>query len=167
MSRRPVMPVLVAALSLVAAACGGGQEANRTDATPSQAGASASQSAPAAAPNRCPLTAEQVSAAVGTPVKEPDTACGFYPVDDAKLLPNVTFVRQNAIACRGSLPAESGYEDQVNGLGPTAYSNESADGLWLLVCQGSTPFEVRVDAQGADLRRAAAIALARQVLAGS
>jgi hypothetical protein len=65
------------------------------------------------------------------------------------------------------IPAEAGYKEQVPGLGATAHIGEMGDGLHLLVCQGQTPFDVRVNATTPQLRRDAAIALAQAVLAGS
>jgi hypothetical protein len=91
----------------------------------------------------------------------------FYPGEDSTVRPNVTFVRQVGFACDGSMPSEAGYKEQISGLGVTAHIADNGDGTHLLVCQARTPFELRVDAQTPQLRRDAAIALARQVLAGS
>jgi hypothetical protein len=91
----------------------------------------------------------------------------FAPGDDHTVRPNVAFVRQVAFACNGTMPAELGYQEQVPGLGTVAHVAEGGDGLHLLVCQGQTPFELVVDAASPERRREAAIALARQVLAGN
>jgi hypothetical protein len=65
------------------------------------------------------------------------------------------------------MPAEVGYKEQVQGLGVTAHISDTSAGLELLVCQGQTPFEITVEAKTPELRRDAAIALAKQVLAGA
>ena len=115
----------------------------------------------------CPLTAEQVTAAVGPPVKGPDSSCSFFPVDETKIIPHAVFILQVDIACNGNLPAEIGYNEKVERLGVTAYVADMADGSHLLVCRGNTPFEISVDLADDSKARAAATTLARQVLAGS
>ncbi len=159
----------VAFLSLLAGACTGGQEASPPVSTPgTQSGAAPDASAPTAtaAPNRCPLTAEQVSSALGTQLKGPDSTGSFESVD-GKLRPHVLFVRQVRFACSGTMPAENGLKEQVPGLGTTAYIADETNGTRVLVCQGTTPFEITVDAETRERQRDGAIALARQVLAGS
>jgi hypothetical protein len=151
--------------AVTTAACGGNE--NSTSTTPAADGTAGTPAAAAPAPNRCPLTAEQVSAAVGSPVKGPDSSCGFFPADDTKIIPHALFVQQVAIACSGTLPAEIGYTDKIDGLGHTAYVADMADGSHVLVCRGNTPFEISVDLADASKARAAAMTLARQVLAGS
>jgi len=134
--------------------------------TSSSAGQTPPTTAATAAASRCPLTANQVSTALGTPVKGPDTVCGFESAD-GKSRPHVLFVRQFGGMCGGSIPAEAGYKEQVPGLGLTTYIAKFPNGTRVLVCRGVTPFEITVDAASADLERRAAIALARQVLSGS
>jgi hypothetical protein len=166
-SRRTISTVVAVVLSSIASACGGGQDTNQAASTSSTASGQPQAAAAAAAPSRCPLTAEQVSAAVGAPINGPDVACMFYPDDDPTVSPNVTFVRQVSFACSGTMPAEVGYKEQVPGLGVAAHIADDAEGMRILVCQGQTPFEITVNAATPAVERDAAIALARQVLAGS
>ena len=145
----------------VAAACGDSGEGG----APAKSGTGRS-AAPAAPPNRCPLTAEQVTAAVGAPVTGPDTSCSFFPPPAAPAArPNAAFVLQVSIACTGNVPAENGYKERLEGLGVQAYVADMADGSWVLVCRERAPFEVRVDRAGVSAAREAATTLARQVLA--
>lgn len=68
---------------------------------------------------------------------------------------------------RGIIP-EDGRERVLRDgrrTGAAAYVVEQADGSWILVCRSGAPFEIRVDARGKEPARAAAKALARQVLA--
>jgi len=137
---------------------------------PADPGAGTTQSAPGASAaattgDRCPLTAEQVSSAVGAQVKGPDSSCSFFPVDEAKLLPSAAYVKQVNFACSGNIPAQNGYSETLEGLGQPAYVADRADGSWILVCRSGAPFEIRVDASGREAARTAATALARQVLA--
>ena len=164
-------PVWARGLALVAflgtAACGGGDSSSSAPSTGSESSAGASAPAARTAPNRCPLTAEQVSAAVGSPVKGPDSICAFVSADDTKIMPRVLFNLQADVACNETMRAEMGYKDKVDGLGPAAYAGDLADGTHLLVCRGKTPFEINVDLADSSRARAAAAELARQVLAGS
>jgi hypothetical protein len=149
------------------AACAG--ESNKSSNAPAASGGSGESTTPPAAiaaPNRCPLTAEQVTAAVGSPMKQPDSSCGFFPVND-KILPHVLFVLQVNFACNGTMPAEVGFKEKVDGLGVTAYVADWADGTHLLVCRENSPFDISVDLADDAKARTAAMTLARQVLAGS
>jgi hypothetical protein len=83
-----------------------------------------------------------------------DDICSLQPTD-GRLRPNVLFARQFGGACTGTMPADIGSKEQVQGLGSTAYVADIAQGMRVLVCQGRTP----------QLRRDAAIALARLALA--
>jgi hypothetical protein len=150
-------------VSIAAAACGNNSKA------PAETAGSAPVAAPAAAlaVNRCPLTAEHVTAAVGSPVKQPDSSCGFFPVDDNKITPHVIFVMQNQMACNGTMPQEIGYKEKLEGLGHTAYIADQGDGSHVLVCRGDSPFEIGVDVGDSAKARAAATALAKKVLEGS
>ena len=152
---------LVAAAS---AACGS-DAANAPASGPAPATDAGSAGTPKAAPNRCPLTAEQATAALGVPMKAPDSSCSFFPVEETKVRPDASFILQMAMACSGNVPGEVGYTDRVTELGPAAYVAERADGTWLLVCRDGAPFEVRVDIPNRAAGRAATIALARHVLA--
>ena len=161
---------ILALIAVTAApACGGSGSDSASNAAAAVADRTerAQAQAAATAPNRCPLTAEQVTAAAGSPVKGPDSSCGFFPVDETKILPHALFVQQVAFACNGTMPAEIGYKEKIEGLGFTTYVADMADGSHILVCRGNTPFEISVDLADANKARAAATALARQVLAGS
>lgn len=105
----------------------------------------------------CPLTEQQVSTAVGTPLVAAG-ACTFFPAD--KAFPNVVFVRQVAFACNGSNPAETGYTEPLDGLGVKAFAQSgTGSGTSILVCT-KDPFEVSVDI---PLDAAGALAAARQL----
>ena len=132
------------------------------------AGSSGSSSSSTAATSRCPLTEEQVSSAIGTPLVLDQASCTFFPSDDA--FPNVTFVRQVSFACSGTIPSEAGFNEELDGLGVKAYVQRDAEAggtSTILVCD-EAPFEISVDIVG-DAARAFAVAqdLASQVLAGS
>jgi hypothetical protein len=140
-----------------------------SDKAPDSSGQAAGGAAPAATTGtasnrRCPLTAEQVGAELGTPVKA-DGSCIFFPADESKAWPNAVFVRQASIACSPDMLAELGLKEKVDGLGHPAYTANQADGFRLLVCHPEGPFEMKVDAPDEKKARAAAISLARTVLA--
>jgi hypothetical protein len=151
----------------IGVACGGsdglpsGQPAAGSSAPSTQA------STAKAAPNRCPLTAAQVTAAVGSAVKPPDSSCGFFPADENKLLPRVLFVNQSTAACTDAMLAEMGFKEKVDGLGVVGYVADQGDGTHLLVCRQNAPFDLSVDLADNAKARAAAMTLARQVLTGS
>lgn len=167
MVRRPWAHGLALLALAASAACGGGSDtSSRSPASGGSNPTAAKPSAAPAAPNRCPLTVEQVTAAVGSPMKQPDSSCGFFPVND-KIVPRVVFVLQLNFACNGTMPAEVGFKEKVDGLGVTAYVADWADGSHLLVCRENAPFDVSVDLADNVKSRAAAMTLARQVLAGS
>ncbi|MGD9903619.1 MAG: hypothetical protein AB7U83_09115 [Vicinamibacterales bacterium] len=154
--------VTITLCTLVVTACGS------DSATAPQSPPAASQGGGAAAPaqravNRCPLTAEQVSAAVGGAVDGPDSSCSFFAED--KALPNAAFVAQAREACSEEMRREFDYADGVADLGHPAYVKDGGDGSWVLVCTGNAPFEIRVDVANDERARAAAVALARVVLA--
>jgi hypothetical protein len=113
----------------------------------------------------CPLTAEQVSEAIGVTGTHPGSeGCEF-----GAGFPSVHFAYQPASTCtQASLREGDGPEyldGPVDGLGVNAYSHPVGLGVTLLVCNGDQPFEVVVDGlQGDDL--AAAVALAKLVLNG-
>jgi hypothetical protein len=134
------------------------------DAAP--AAAASAPAATATAVNRCPLTAEQVSQAVGGTVTGPDSSCSFFPPEGtASAWPNAAFVLQSTAACAADMRAAMGFKESLDGLGVTAYAADMADGSWVLVCRDGAPFEIRVDRAGAAESRQAAVALARKVLA--
>jgi hypothetical protein len=152
-------------LAAVASTACGSDGANAPASRPAPATSTEAAAAPTAAPNRCPLTAEHATAALGVPMKPPDSSCSFFPVDEAKVRPDASFILQMAIACSGNVPGEAGYTDRATGLGPPAYVAERADGTWLLVCRDGAPFEVRVDIPNRAAGREATMVLARHVLA--
>jgi hypothetical protein len=130
------------------------------------AGSSGPSGDSAAPTSRCPLTEDQVSSAVGTPLVLDQASCTFFPSDDA--FPNVVFVRQVRFACDGSNPSELGYSEELDGLGVKTYvRRETAVGTRILVCDDA-PFEITVDIVGdTAASQEAARALASQVLEGS
>ena len=152
-------------LAAVAPAACGSDAAKAPASSPAPATTAGAAAATTTAPNRCPLTAEHATAALGVPMKPPDSSCSFFPVDEAKVRPDASFIPQMAMACSGNVPGEVGYTDRVTGLGPAAYVAERADGTWLLVCRDGAPFEVRVDIPNRAAGREATMALARHVLA--
>jgi len=161
--RRRIVAVIVAGCAL--SACGSGSD--RDAGVPAGGGGSAGAgSAPAATTVAadCPLTADEVGAAVGAEVTGPDSSCSFFPANEDKMLPSAAYVRQVSFACSGNIPLENEYTETVDGLGAVTYVADRADGSWLLVCRSGAPFEIRVDAGNREAARAAATALARQVL---
>jgi hypothetical protein len=156
----------IGATALVAAAllsaCGGDDDDDATaSAVEDDDGSDGGETRAAA--DRCPLSAEQVSAALGAPVDKDEPSCTFYPADD--VLPNATFVRQVAFACDGDLPAELGYEGKLDGLGvETFVQPDVATGTQILVCTDA-PFEIVIDMGGdSGPEIEAAMELARLVL---
>src|SRR5262245_909693 len=143
------------------AGCGGNREAGSPPQPPGGTGSSAAPPAGSPSTNRCPLTADQVSAAVGAQVKGPDSSCSFFPADESKTWPSATFVKQNAMACSTTGRGQLDYKETVDGLGYPAYIHDGADGSWVLVCRGPDQFEMRVDMANQANSRAGAIALAR------
>ena len=147
---RPTVATFVCVLAITA--CGSDTTSTPQTKTTAGSGGAAVASGSGTPANRCPLTAEQVTSAVGAAVKGPDSACLFYPVDEAKLRPNVGYVQQVPFACSGTMPAEGGYKEKVEGLGPTAYIAELAQGTRVLVCRSAQPFEITVDAASREPR---------------
>lgn len=110
---------------------------------------------------RCPLSAEQVSAALGATVDKDEASCTYFPPDAA--FPNATFVRQLALACDSRYLSELGYSESLSGLGKKAFIQRSAP-AHVLVCTDS-PFEIEVDIPGnSDAAIAAVQQLAKDVL---
>ena len=102
-----------------------------------------------AANDRCPLTAEQVSTALGATVDKDEAACTFYPKDDYSNTPNASFNLQLDLACDSGGPAEAGYNQKLDGLGVDGYVQpDTAVGTMILAC-AKPPFEVTVD-KGSD-----------------
>ena len=159
----------VASLVFIAACGGGGATTSAPPA--SNSGSAAAPAAPAAtvpaqAVNRCPLNAEQVTAAIGQPMQGPDSVCGFEPVT-GKLMPHVIYVHQVSFACNGTIPTDAGFKEKVDGLSVTTYVMQAADGTRLLFCRANSPFEITVDMMDNAKARTVATTLAKQVLGGS
>ena len=154
-----------------AAACGGSE--NKVDAPAAAAAASApaaSGPAPAAkADDRCPLTVEQVAAVTGAPMTLPPGGCTFFPAN-GRDIPHVFYVLQNPMMCTSIKPGEVGFTETVAGLpAREAYVRDQIDGTHVLVCPngGTRAFDIVVDIRNdKPQNREAAIALAKQVLAG-
>ena len=117
--------------------------------------------------DRCPLSTEQVSEVLGQEMTIDEASCSFFPADESSLLPNAGFNLQMELACNEEGLAAMEYEQPVSGIGDAAYVQSGrADGTWLLVCAGDSPFELRVDSgSGDDAAQTAAEELARLVLA--
>jgi hypothetical protein len=155
--------------------CGDGDEgegpADATDRTSASASADPSEAddeGSTAGIDRCPLAAEQVSEVLGQQMTIDEASCSFYPADDSAILPNASFNVQLSPACSEEGLSAMDYDQPVNGIGDAAYVQRGrADGTWLLVCAGDSPFELRVDSgSGDEASQSAAEELARLVLAG-
>ena len=113
----------------------------------------------AGASAQCPLTAEEVSEALGETVEE--SSCTFYPPNGAS--PNAIFVRVGSAACSDEGREAMRFDQEYDGLDIEAYSSSEGRAS-LLVCTDAA-FNVSVDIfddEAAAL--AAADALARIVL---
>ncbi len=94
---------------------------------------------------RCPLTAEQVSAALGATVELTPGACQFFPPNGAS--PTALFVGgQGAFLCQGDYAAQLGYTEPIDGFGARAYVQRGSVAR-ILVC-GDSPFEVSAEVPG-------------------
>ena len=129
-----------------------------------QCAASSAGSGSGSSSRRCPLTNEQVTAAIGRPLEDAGS-CSFFPPTGAS--PRVGFVRPGATVCAGTNPAALGFSEPYDGLPVKAYVQRSGDIAALLVCT-EDPFDLRVEVPG-DGTAALAVArrLATEVLAGS
>jgi len=153
---------------IVSLSIGAGGGENKAEAQTGSAPA-ASQPAPptANAGNRCPLTVEQVAAITGTPMTLTG-ACTFFPANDRDI-PHVFYVLQNSMVCTSIKPSDLGFTETVAALpAQTAYVRDQIDGSHVLVCpKDGRAFDIVVDIKNdKPNNRAAAIALAKQVLAG-
>jgi hypothetical protein len=109
----------------------------------------------------CPLTAEEVSEAIGVTGTHPGSeVCEF----GTGIGNSASYSDQLDVACTRASLRKAGYSDAVDGLGVAAYSHVEGLGMALVVCNGDHPFEVHVDIIGDQV--AAAVALARLVLSG-
>lgn len=161
----------VGIVSVCVPACGGGEnKAEAPAGAPDASAPVASAPAPAAATadNPCPLTVEQVTAVTGVPMTLPPGGCTFFPAN-GRDVPHVFYVRQNPMVCASIEPGDLGFTEAVAGLpAREAYVRDQADGTHVLVCPNGTAraFGIVVDINDKAKNREAAIALAKQVLAG-
>jgi hypothetical protein len=128
----------------------------------------ASAPAPADADNPCPLTVEQVAAVTGTPMTLTPGGCIFFPAS-GRDIPHVFYVLQIPMVCNSISPSDLGFTETVDGLpARAAFVRDLIDGTHVLVCRDNArAFDIVVDIGNDKPRnREAAIALARQVLAG-
>ena len=156
-----------AAIVLVSVAgCSGGQEKAEPPAASAPA-ASASAPAAAKADNPCPLTVEQVTAITGAPMTQPPGGCTFFPAS-GRDIPHVFYVLQQSMVCNTIQPGDLGFTEKVDGLTGRAFVKDALDGSHVLVCRDNArAFDIVVDIRHDKPRnREAAIALAKQVLAG-
>jgi hypothetical protein len=93
---------------------------------------------------KCPLTAEQVSAALGATVELTPGACQFFPPNGAS--PTALFVGQVSLMCQGDYAAQLGYTEPIDGFGERAYVQRGSVAR-ILVC-GDSPFEVSAEIPG-------------------
>jgi len=132
------------------------------------AGAS-SRAASANAGDRCPLTVEQIAAVTGATMTLTPGACTFFPAN-GRDIPHVFYVLQNPMVCTSINPTELGFTETLDGLpAKAAYVRDQIDGSHVLVCRhgNARAFDIVVEIRNdKSQNRAAAIALARQVLGG-
>ena len=152
-------------------ACGGSEnKAGTPAAAPAASAPAASASAQAAAKNDnpCPLTVDQVAALTGVPMTLTG-GCTFFPAN-GRDVPHVFYILQNPMVCSSIKPSEMGFKETVAGLpAREAYVKDALDGTHVLVCPNGNAraFDVVVDLRNDKAKnREAAIALAKQVLAG-
>lgn len=114
-------------------------------------------------PDRCPLTAEQVSEVIGVTMEDVG-GCVFFPPEKSD--PSALFVRQVSFACNDDIRQQNGYEEAFDGLGVEAYVKRGTSyGVQILVCE-EQPFEVAANLTDDDAAsQTAAEALARLALA--
>jgi hypothetical protein len=147
------------------AACGGSEKKAEPASAPV-----ASPVAPAAAKadNPCPLTIDHVAAVTGAPMTLPPGGCTFFPAS-GRDIPHVFYVLQQSMVCTSIQPSDLGFTEKVDGLTGRSYVKDAPDGSHVLVCRDNNAraFDIVVDIKGdKPTNRAAAIALAKQVLAG-
>jgi len=131
--------------------------------------ASAQTPARTNAANPCPLTVEQVAAVTGAPMTLTPGGCTFFPAN-GRDVPHVFYVLQVPMVCNSIKPGDIGFTEKVTGLSAReAYVRDQVDGAHVLVCPNGTSraFDIVVDIRNDKAKnREAAIALAKQVLAG-
>jgi hypothetical protein len=149
------------------AACSSGE--NKAEAPAASAPAASAPAPPADADNPCPLTVEQVAAVTGAPMTLTPGGCTFFPAN-GRDIPHVFYVLQNPMVCTSIKPSDLGFTETVEGLpAPAAYVRDQIDGSHVLVCRDNNAraFDIVVDIKNdKPNNREAAIALAKQVLAG-
>ena len=95
--------------------------------------------------------------------------CTFFPAN-GRDIPHVFYVLQNPMVCASIKPSDLGFSETVEGLpARAAYVRDQIDGTHVLVCRDNNAraFDIVVDIKNDKARnREAAIALAKQVLAG-
>jgi len=107
----------------------------------------------------CPLTAEEVSTAIGATVTE-QGSCQFAPTGRS-VFNNVSFAYQSASACTEENLRKAGYTEPgtqpgvgadgaVEGFGVDAYAHNLSLGLIVIVCDGDRPFELVLDGVDGD-----------------
>jgi hypothetical protein len=161
---RLLLCVGVMASAALLAGCGGGDDDNGSDAKSGTTQAQASN--PAAKADGCPLSAEQVSDALGATVEKDAGACTYFPAGD-NVTPNAAFNRQHSFICDEPERSDAGYKEALDGLTEKAYVQpDTALGTMILVCSKNT-FEITVDmAGGSGPEIEAGKKLAALVLAG-
>jgi len=122
-------------------------------------------SAGAAGTDPCPLTAEEVTAALGATVENDGTGCSFYPPDEGTN-PRAVLVRLPPLACE-DVEATGLAHEPYDGLGVDAYLYSApAVPARILVCTDA-PFDLSTEIAGDEAAsRAATEGLARLVLEG-
>ena len=154
-------------VSAFIAACGGESRAVALAAT--AAAVPAPAQATGSANDPCPLTVAQVEAITGTSMTSTPGGCTFFPAN-GRDMPRVFYVLQNAMVCGTIKPGDLGFTEAVAGLAArAAYVRDLIDGSHVLVCRdgNARAFDVVVNLRNDKAaNRAAAIALAKQVLAG-
>ncbi len=169
----------VVSLLVLLSGCGGGDDRNDNAGVASSTGAGSAievKANPPGPPDRCPLTAKEVSDVLGIAVQVDTATCMFEPKPGIE--PRVLYVSQASFVCSDAVVKDPSFTlEPHDGLGVQAYA--SAEGGELLVCT-DPPFGIKVnitpaldatiadsDKASADARaseRAAAEQLARLIL---
>jgi hypothetical protein len=149
---------LVAAVAFLTLSAGCGNEPGAATSSSEPAGERGRNDA-ADARFDCPLTAEQVSAILGTPVEKDETTCTYGPSSGG--LPVAGFLAQLPELCASGFPEQAGYTEPVDSLGVDAFlkvAGEATAEIW--VCSPAA-FTVYVDT--GDAEPAAGIADAEEL----
>jgi hypothetical protein len=154
-------------MAATVAGCGDGATPEERPAAATAPAAAAPAQAPAPSGQACPLTVEQVAAVTGAPMTLTPGGCTFFPAN-GRDVPHVFYVLQVPMVCNSIQPADLGFTEPVAELPGRAFVRDQIDGSHVLVCGESNAraFDVVVDIRNdKPANRAAAIALAKQVLA--